>query len=111
MVSCRHCGETWPRDPAETVPCPKCHANAGARCKRPSGHECPIHAERDAAALAAGVLRPCPKAPAEGHPFRPVPNQTGCAVCGYARGEHPTVAQLRTEPRAIVPSPQLGLFA
>lgn len=62
-VSCSHCGETWDRDPALVVPCPRCHARAGASCRRPSGHECALHIERDAAALASGLLAPCPKAP------------------------------------------------
>jgi 2-iminoacetate synthase ThiH len=31
------------------------------------------------------------------HVFEPVKAQTGCAVCGYARGHHPTARQLRTD--------------
>lgn len=34
------------------------------------------------------------------HAFVPVPHQTGCARCGYARGHHPTVRQLREDARA-----------
>jgi hypothetical protein len=62
-VSCSNCGERWPRDPALEVKRPTCHAPAGVRCKRPSGHGCDIHASRDQAAMDAGFLRMCPKGP------------------------------------------------
>jgi hypothetical protein len=59
---CNRCGQEWPRDPALEVPCPACHAAAGRKCRRPSGHACDIHVERDQAALDAGKLAPCPMA-------------------------------------------------
>ena len=59
-VTCKACGITWVRDPAIEVACPKCRANVGVHCKRPSGHECDVHAERDRLAMAEGFLRPCP---------------------------------------------------
>jgi hypothetical protein len=61
-VRCGLCGQEWPRDPALEVPCPACHAATGQRCRRPSGHPCDIHAERDKAAMEAGKLERCPMA-------------------------------------------------
>lgn len=61
-VTCSQCGEQWARDPALAVPCPACLAPVGRRCRRPSGHDCAVHASRDQAAMAAGFLRMCPKA-------------------------------------------------
>lgn len=59
-VTCRRCGLTWPRDPAKEVPCPTCHAKAGAPCKRPSGHRAAdVHAARDRAAMLAGFYMHC----------------------------------------------------
>lgn len=62
-ATCSGCGQTWERDPALAVPCPTCGARAGSRCKRPSGHECEVHVERDRAALAGGFIERCPAAP------------------------------------------------
>jgi hypothetical protein len=62
-ATCSNCGEAWPRDPALEGECPSCHAPAGRRCKRPSGHSCELHHSRDQAAMDAGFLRPCPKGP------------------------------------------------
>jgi hypothetical protein len=59
---CNLCGQEWPRDPALEVPCPACPAAAGQKCRRPSGHACDIHVERDRAALEAGKLTLCPMA-------------------------------------------------
>lgn len=63
---CSRCGETWPRDPALEIPCPRCNATAGSYCshRRPSGHSVRfgaplVHPERDQAALDAGILKPC----------------------------------------------------
>jgi hypothetical protein len=57
---CNRCGETWPRDPALEVVCPVCHAGVGKPCMRPSEHKAfRLHAERDVAAMAAGVLKKC----------------------------------------------------
>lgn len=61
-VRCNRCGQEWPRDPALEVPCPTCRAAAGQKCRRPSGHACGIHVERDQAALETGLLAPCPVA-------------------------------------------------
>jgi hypothetical protein len=58
-VTCRHCGQTWPRDPALEVPCPQCLAPIGVKCRRPSGHGCDLHHSRDQAAMDAGKLEPC----------------------------------------------------
>jgi len=62
-VTCKRCGESWPRDPALEVPCPTCQAPIGVKCKRPSGHGCELHAQRDQAAMDAGKLRKCTGAP------------------------------------------------
>ena len=60
---CNNCGEEWPYDPALLVACPDCRADVGAMCVRPSGHPAAaIHAAREPAALAAGVLKRCGKA-------------------------------------------------
>lgn len=64
-VTCRSCGQEWPRDPALEVPCPDCQAPVGKWCKRPSGHGgnfVDLHRSRDQAALDAGVLQRCPAA-------------------------------------------------
>ena len=61
-VSCLRCGEEWPRDPAREVKCPYCLAPVGSPCKRPSGHGCDIHAERDRLAMEMGFLQKCPAA-------------------------------------------------
>lgn len=65
-VRCLHCGQEWPRDPALEVPCPTGRAPVGAGCRRPSGHGgnfVGIHADRDRAALSAGLLAACPAGP------------------------------------------------
>ena len=62
MVRCNACGQTWRRDPALEVPCPACHAPVGTPYRRPSGHACALHADRDRQAMAQGVLTPCPAA-------------------------------------------------
>ena len=60
-VQCARCGEEWPGgDPALRVPCPNCQAPPGRRCRRPSAHECVVHAARDRLAMDMGLLRPCP---------------------------------------------------
>lgn len=58
-ATCKLCGETWTRDPALEVPCPTCRAKVGSRCKRPSGHECDVHVDRDQLAMDMGYLKPC----------------------------------------------------
>ncbi len=74
-VTCAGCGRSWPRDPAIEVACPKCLAPAGSRCKRPSGHECDVHVERDGLALAQGVMRAVSRRPrqTDGEPIPTVP--------------------------------------
>lgn len=65
-VTCKTCGESWPRDPALEVECPTCHAAVGKPCMRPSEHRVfggAPHAARDTAAMAAGLLKKCPGAP------------------------------------------------
>lgn len=60
-VQCARCGEEWPQgDPALRVACPTCQAPPGRRCRRPSAHECVVHAARDLLAMDRGLLRPCP---------------------------------------------------
>jgi hypothetical protein len=54
------CDREWPRDPVLEVACPDCHAAAGVRCKRPSGHSGSFVTARDLAADAAGAYGPCP---------------------------------------------------
>ncbi len=59
-VSCSNCGQEWPRDPAEQVPCPVCRAPVGRKCKRPSEHGTwggQPHPARDQAAMNAGLLK------------------------------------------------------
>lgn len=59
------CGQEWPRDPALEVACPTCKAPVGSRCRRPSGHPAgQLHADRDLAAMEAGILEKCPGKPA-----------------------------------------------
>lgn len=72
-VQCARCGQAWLRDPALEVPCPTCQAAVGVKCRRPSGHGCELHAERDREALRQGVYARCPGAPATAAwPFREV---------------------------------------
>lgn len=62
-VECRRCGMAWPRDPALEVPCPRCAAAIGRKCRRPSQHGAfggEPHAERDRAAMDSGLLVKCP---------------------------------------------------
>jgi predicted nucleic acid-binding Zn-ribbon protein len=60
-VQCNRCGEMWPDgDPALRVACPSCQAPPGRVCRRPSAHECVVHAARDRLAMEQGLLRPCP---------------------------------------------------
>lgn len=56
---CNRCGDQWEEDPRLSVPCPTCHARAGSRCRRPSGHSGLLidpHAARKRAAFEA---KPC----------------------------------------------------
>ena len=57
-VACRDCGKKFPFDPALKVRCPQCGAAAGRKCRRPSGHDCDLHAVRDALAFLLGHLIP-----------------------------------------------------
>jgi len=66
-VSCSACNQSWPRDPALEVACPKCRAKVGHYCivRRPSGHMCNfgnktiIHPARDQLAMDLGFLQRC----------------------------------------------------
>lgn len=76
---CKRCGQAWARDPALEVPCPHCGAAIGSPCKRPSGHGCELHPDRDRAALAAGIYQPCvgtatPERDLFGEAVAPVPS-------------------------------------
>lgn len=54
-VVCRNCGQEWPRDPVLEVSCPKCNADEGQKCRRPSEHAGGFvhpHAGRDKRAMA-----------------------------------------------------------
>ena len=56
----------WPRDPALEVPCPCCGAGIGRMCRRPSEHRTfggEPHAQRDKAAMDAGIIMKCPGLP------------------------------------------------
>ena len=44
------------------VECPTRHAPIGRKCRRPSGHECELHASRDQRAMDRGLLERCPAA-------------------------------------------------
>jgi len=71
---CSLCGERWPRDPALEVPCPRCLAPVGVKCRRPSGHPlfgAEVHHDRDHEAMRLGKLKKCPG--------RPTPNHAGVA--------------------------------
>ena len=62
-VECQRCGQMWPRDSALEVPCRCCGAGVGRKCRRPSEHGAfggEPHAERDRAAMNAGLLMKCP---------------------------------------------------
>jgi hypothetical protein len=69
-VSCSACNQSWPRDPALEVECPKCKAKIGNYCRvrRPSGHTANfgnktlIHPIRDQLAMDMGFLQRCPAA-------------------------------------------------
>ncbi len=62
-LSCNRCGETWERHPALVVGCPTCGVAAGVKCRRPSGHPCDTHVDREQDALDAGLMTRCPAAP------------------------------------------------
>lgn len=67
---CAHCEKHIDPDPVFQVDCPTCEAEAGEKCRRPSGH--PVwdpkwgglpkgcHAERDLKALKEGAYGSCP---------------------------------------------------
>lgn len=68
--SCKHCDKEIDPDPVFQVDCPTCEAEAGEKCKRPSGH--PVwdpqwgglpkgaHPKRDLKALDEGAYGSCP---------------------------------------------------
>jgi hypothetical protein len=62
-LMCHTCGEELPIDPALVVACPDCQAAPGVKCRRPSGHGCELHINRDALAVKMGLLVKCPKGP------------------------------------------------
>lgn len=72
MIVCNICGQEWEKDPATVVACPVCKAPVGSPCKRPSGHRCAIHVERDQLAFDSGLLPACPgsKPALAGEPVR-----------------------------------------
>ena len=59
------CTKSWDRDPVLEVSCPKCEADVGDSCKRPSGHQVwngfgRFHKARDLKALEEGAYGECP---------------------------------------------------
>lgn len=65
-VICHACGRSWHRHPALEVPCPRCRADAGAQCARPSGHSGTFvepHVSRERRAVDEGLLELCPEGP------------------------------------------------
>ena len=87
-VHCARCGEEWPHgDPALRVLCPNCQAPPGRRCRRPSAHECAVHAARDRLAMDLGLLKPCPALTWDDRhskplplPARPTPPRLACTA-------------------------------
>lgn len=67
---CAHCEKCIDPDPVFQVDCPTCEAEAGEKCRRPSGHLVwdpqwdglpkGAHPKRDLRALDQGVYGPCP---------------------------------------------------
>lgn len=65
-VLCHACGRSWDHHPALEVACPKCSAQEGAQCARPSGHSGNFvqpHVCREQRAVDEGVLELCPQRP------------------------------------------------
>lgn len=65
-VSCHFCGQQWTRHPALEVECPKCSADVGLGCRRPSGHTGPFiepHEEREQLAVDRRILGMCSEGP------------------------------------------------
>ncbi len=90
---CNRCGEEWPDgDPALRVACPNCQAPPGRSCRRPSAHECVVHAARDRLAMQMGLLRPCTALTwddrhAKPLPFAPRPaSPLACVPAASAQG-------------------------
>lgn len=67
---CAHCEKRIDPDPVWQVDCPTCEAEAGEKCRRPSGHPVwnpkwdglpkGVHPERDLRALDEGAYGSCP---------------------------------------------------
>ena len=80
---CNACGQEWPRHPALEVECPKCGADVGLGCRRPSDHSGPFvepHTEREQLAVDRKLLEMCPAS---------------------ARGEGPTAKRERDQPALL----------
>lgn len=68
---CQWCGQEWTRHPALAralgeVECPKCGADVGLGCRRPSDHAGPFvepHIEREQLAMDRKLLGMCSKGP------------------------------------------------
>lgn len=58
-VQCRNCGEGWARDPAITLACDRCGADAGTPCRRPRGGNEVVCYGRDQRAVEQGLLTRC----------------------------------------------------
>lgn len=108
-VTCRRCGQTWPRDPVLEVACPTCHAKIGAQCKRPSGHgAAEIHVERDLLAMETvpgygkcpGVVTEAEATPAPTPPARPTAQAAHKGAPAPVQAPPPTPT-----PPAPVPAP------
>lgn len=98
-VTCKGCGRAYPVHPCLLVACPQCYRGVGQVCKRPSEHEAStFHAERERAAVLAGVLeRECPGS-SEGqkrltalywleNPFEGMPEEWTAAATPKKKGE------------------------
>lgn len=76
-VTCKNCGQEWERDPTLEVACPSCTAEVDQKCRRPSGHSCRIHADRDRRALEkVDGYSQCPATSADA-PEQPVESPSG----------------------------------
>lgn len=72
-VQCHRCGMEWENgDPALTLPCTGCCADAGEPCQRRAGGNETVCIKRDRAAEVAGLLRPCERLTWDGRHTKPL---------------------------------------
>ncbi len=70
-VQCRNCGEAWSRDPATTLACDQCGADADAPCQRGHGGNEAVCHGRDQQAVKRGLLTHCPALTWDGRHRKP----------------------------------------